>query len=217
MKRKLLCSFILIAMLASTLPMQTLAVENNVDAPSELFIDLYSNVFLLTDSYEVYDGNGNCITDDFISEYYENYVTSDFKTIWDGVAENGYLLKYREQNDIQPLYETESIASEWTYVLASLDNLVNGKRVEFAYRVIGTYNISGGKIISYNTPTLDFTITDPGDLFTYTKSITPSATLNSARTQITFNISFTMTFCYPYSAAVYQTIGPYTASVVGYA
>ena len=217
MKRKLLCSFVAMVILVSALTMKALAVEKSADAPSELFIDLYSKVFLLTDTYEVYDRNGKCITDEFISEYYGNYMISDFKTIWDGVAENGYFLKYREQNDIQPQFATESIASEWTYVLASLDDLVKGKRVEFAYRVIGAYQVSGGTIIRYDTPTLDFTITNPGDLFTYTRAITPSVTLNSSRTQITFNISFTLTFRYPYSAAVYQTIGPYTASVVGYA
>jgi len=41
-------------------------VAEKMDAPSDMFIDLYSQVFSRADTYEVYDCDGNCITDAFI-------------------------------------------------------------------------------------------------------------------------------------------------------
>ena len=138
------------------------------------------------------------------------------------MAENGYILKYGKpqyvQNESQPIsfYTPKTAYSEWTYVLEDLDELLKGKRVEFIYRVVGEYTTNGSIITGYTyPPKLELNMTFPGTLFPYTTSTNSSVEFNSDHTEIYFNLSLTITFQYNYSAAIWQTIGPYTATAVG--
>lgn len=195
---------------------------NSLDAPSDMFIDLYSEVFLHSDTYEVYNSAGTCITDAFVSEFYEDFLNSDFTIIWNAVAENGYVLKFGEpectQDEIQTRasYTSKTAYSEWTYVLEDLDKLLKGKRVEFIYRVVGKYTTDGNIVNGYTyPPTLELNMTYPGSLFPYTTSTDFSVDFNSDHTEIYFDMSLSITFQYNYSEAIWQTIGPYTATAIG--
>lgn len=193
-----------------------------VDGPSETFIDLYTKLFMRTETFILLDSEENCITDTFINEYNDEFSSGNFQAIWDAVLDGDYSLVYGTPEVIEIQSQTRAVttavtvASAWVYKLESLNDLVQGKTVEFAYRVVGTYtyNASTYVITSYQQPTLDFTITYPGDLFPYTMSQTKNVSLNSSSTRITFTISFSLTFTYAYSATPTQTLGPYSPSVV---
>lgn len=224
MKKAFLSVFMALAITFSFSSVTAMAADESTvapDTPSELFIDLYSKVFLHTETYEVYDKNGVCITDTFVSEFYDDFLNSDFLTMWNAVAENGYLLKYDEPQSVPngaSLSASEAMktaASEWTYVLEELDDLLPGKMVEFLYRVTGEYWTDGSAITRWNAPELELNMTFPGSLFTYTTSTTDTVSYNAAHTEVYFGVSFTIEFCYPYSDTPYQELGAYTATAVG--
>lgn len=221
MKKRIMTLLILSAMLVSLCAIPAYAVEGEPDRPSEKFIELYSEVFSNTASYQVYDRQGNLITEEFVETYRDNFINNDFVTIWNSVAENGYLLKFGT-----PYYvpvESQSRAaivelcaySEWTYELEELDELLSGKYVEFMYRVAGTYTSNGSKIIDYETPWLEIEMTFPGTLFPYETEPTFTTTVNSAGTQIAFNMQLEITFQYNYSEQIWQKLGPYYATATG--
>lgn len=190
------------------------------EAPSDLFVSLYSEVFLQTDTYEVYTRGGECITKEFVSKHYEKYLIGDFQSIQSDVKENGYILQYGEpectqEQTLSRATVTMTAASEWKYVLEPLNELQENKTVEFNYRVIGKYETNGRKITSYDEPELELVMTFPGTLFTYETFPTLTTTLNSAKTEIIFDLSFTIMFTYPYCENLRQEIGPYYADAAG--
>lgn len=112
------------SILSSLVATSALADSNTADSPSEMFIDLYSKVFQSVDTYEVYDINGNCITDSFVSQYYSNYANSDFVTIRNAVANNGYELRYGEVQYVKSenlsraeIPDAITVTTEWKYKL----------------------------------------------------------------------------------------------------
>lgn len=218
-------SFLLVVALVcfSIQPASALAQDNSViDGPSETFIDLYTKLFTHTETYKLLDSENNCITELFINEHKNEFDAGDFRAIWDAVLDGNYSLMYGTPEVIEipsvarAASSTVTVSSAWVYKLESLSNLLKDKTVEFAYRVVGTYtyNTSTYVITSYQQPTLDFTITHPGDLFPYTMSQSKNASLNSSSTIITFSATFSLTFSYAYSATPTQTLGPYTPRVV---
>lgn len=229
MKKKALVSLVIaiLVLAVSFVPVSAdYGTENQItqstDAPSETFVRLYSKVFAHDADYQVYDRNKNCITEEFASEYYAYYEEGNFLPMWDAVAENGYSLRFPEFEGVEESPVTEPNAnwvmaySEWEYELAALDDLVSGKRVEFSYRVAGKYTTDGTRIDGYvHPPELELVMTYPGDLFTYETESSFSTTLNSTATKVNFDVTFSLTFCYPYSNVVFQTIGPYTARATG--
>ncbi len=225
MKKAFLSIFMSIAILLSFSSVSAMAANENIDSPdtpSELFIDLYSEVFLQTETYEVYNSGGVCITDTFVSEFYDDFLNSNFLPMWNAVAENRYVLKYgepqyvREETQQRASRAMITVYSEWTYRLEELDELLPGKMVEFLYRVAGQYSTNGTIVNGFTyPPKLELNMTFPGSLFTYTTSPSFSVDYNATHTQIYFDMSLSITFCYPYSDALNQTIGPYTARAVG--
>ena len=71
------------------------------DAPSEMFISLYSKVFDGDPDYQVYDRDDNCITEEFRADFLAYYEKGDFVPIWDAVAEHGYSLRFPEFEDVE--------------------------------------------------------------------------------------------------------------------
>lgn len=99
-------------------------------------------------------------------------------------------------------------------MLAKLNDLVKGKTVEFIYRLEGTYYVSSNKIVLYDYPVLEVSMTYPGSLFTYdTIYDTQKATISSSKTSITFTLTFHFTFYYPYCSAGKQDTEKYTTTV----
>ena len=224
MLKKIILSILCIAILTSTVSLNGFAANISTDTfeedgPSELFISLYSEVFNRTETYNVFDEDDVCITEGFINCYTEAYANEDFYTIWLAVLENHYALKYGSAQLIStlalgPEVEIEKyLESEWVYKLEPLNYLLNGKTVDFVYRITGSYIVTGSKITSYTYPSLEFYFAqEPGILFPYTIDKTTSVTLNPTATSITMGVRFTIEF---YFNAKYQTIGPYTPSVTG--
>lgn len=220
MKKRLSCIIMVVLLLSSSVCAKASVATESPNAPSDLFIDLYSEVFSGTDSYEIYTREGLCVTDSFVLEHYEAYVNSDFQAIWNDVLENGYVLKYGEPEYVQNPTNaratvTMTARSEWVYVLEPLDDLVKNKKLEFLYRIVGTYESNGRKITSYDPPELELNMTYPGDLFPYTVTPTYSTTLNSGQTEITYSVSFVIVVSYAYSEMVHKQVGPYVATVSG--
>ena len=86
-----------IAILLSFSSVSAMAANENMDSPdtpSGLFIDLYSEVFLQTETYEVYNSGGVCVTDTFVSEFYDDFLNGNFLPMWNAVAENRYIRRW---------------------------------------------------------------------------------------------------------------------------
>ena len=185
------------------------------NTPSDQFIELYTNLFEETETYVLYDAEGECISEWFLDEYTEAYEKQDFQLLWDTVLANDYSLSFEDEDGLimATSSTSQTVYSAWTYKLVPMNGLLNGKTIEFIYRISGTYSTNGSTITSCSKPTLQYNMTYPGDAFPYTVSYsTRSATINSTSTRVTFTLSFRFNFEYVYLATTQST--PYYSTTI---
>lgn len=219
--KKILSIILLVVFMVMTVPIGAMAANDTDNAPSAYLIDKISKVFQGVDSFEMLDSNHNNITQYFISTYYYLYASGDFVSLRDIMAENDYTLTYgdvtAERNAVQSRGVNSTAVtdySDWYVRLIALDELWQGKRVELAYRVKGTYYCdTNGNITSADIPTFEYSTSDIGDYFDYTfYNINRTRAISSDQSSVTFNLSFSMRFSYPYSEAMYADRGPFSGS-----
>lgn len=220
MKRKKILALILTIIICIVYSCPIFASQyNETDTKvSAKFINLYSNLFKGTEGYYLFDNNDNDITQSFINEYQSLYEANNYSSLMRLVAENKFVLQHGAQEIIRTNKENNRdilyVYTPWKYVLTELNQLSSGKMAEFDFRAVGGYIVSNSSIAAYWVNTVQYNITNPGDMFGCTVTWTDTSTGNSSYAIIKAQIHVKYTFAYSNNYS--QTVNADSYSVTVY-
>lgn len=220
-----------LALLATvSLTVSVFASENPCDddglsGPTELFKSVCNNLFCGDEDYRAISKDGLDVTDAFLGEYANEYISRNYLSIWNAVQDEMDVIKWDSKNDmVSSRIIMNGRASESFYVLDKTTTHMAGETFEMVYTISGTYRYydSTGQISDYDNAVVNIDLFNAGALFTYRpKKVSTSTIVASDHRSIKFSATFSIVLCYnslhiPGLTWWEESFGPYTKSVTGY-
>lgn len=216
MKKGIAVFVVLVMLVVMTQPVYA-ATDNETDV-SDSFIEI--STLLFTGNGEVYDANGNDITQAFLQNYQILYDSRDYAAIQNAcLAEN--ISQIRAHNQTSSQSKARAILTieyeEYSLHYITQEGIpYDGKTWTLLVTASGTYSYNDGmgQIIAFPTPTISYALNGLGAKFSGSidSSRTTTPVINSSKTAVTFNTTTTHSVSCPIPGVDYitGTLGPFT-------
>lgn len=219
--RVLLCGMFIVCF-STMMSVTAFAANAGLTGPTDEFIDVCNSLFTEGSGYKAIDQNGDDVTEEFVQDYRDEYLSGNLAVIWEAVGDDLSCITW-ERDVPQPyFYITDTVKSKGIYRHDKTEE--HGKDFEMIYYVSGTfkYHDGTGQIIECDDGVIEVDYFNAGALFSYTQyGTSTSGTISSDKKSVEFSGKFYITLhCgHPQFTGFdlwTEDIGPYEGNVTGY-